>query len=88
MGSDHAELAESLTELGVLEFTQKHYPRARGLLQQSLAIREKAFGSEHPDTARSLMKYAALLRKNDEKLDAKRIEDRAKEILSASSSLH
>jgi len=50
-------------------------------------VREKAFGSEHPEVARSLMNYAALLRKTDETAKAKRLEVRAHHILSAFPSL-
>jgi hypothetical protein len=80
-------VAESLAELGVLEFAQGHHGRAKQLLQRSLAIREKSLGSEHPDVARSLLNYAVVLRKTHEKTEAKQVEARAMAILSGFPSL-
>ena len=37
------------------------YPAARPLYERALAIREKALGPEHPDTATSLDHLASLL---------------------------
>jgi len=36
------------------------YAKAEPLLERALAIREKAFGPEHPDTAMSLNNLACL----------------------------
>jgi tetratricopeptide (TPR) repeat protein len=83
MGPDHPDVAESLTEMAALDFSQGRYDNTRELLQRSLKVREKALGAEHPDVARSLLNYAALLRKTNEKTEAKRLEVRARHILSA-----
>ena len=50
---------------------------ARPLIEQALAIREKAFGPEHPDTAQSLNNLAALLQAQGDLADAWPLFERA-----------
>ncbi len=45
-----------------------------------MVIREKALGPEHPHVAKTLMNYAALLRKTGRSDEAARMEARAKAI--------
>ncbi len=57
-----------------------HYAEAEPLYQQSLTIYEKALGPEHPDVAKSLENYAALLRETGRADEAAEMEARAKAI--------
>jgi len=50
------------------------------LLKRSLAIREKAFGPDHPDVAVSLENYAGLLSETGRGAEAAKMEARAKAI--------
>ncbi len=45
-----------------------------------MVIREKALGPEHPHVAKTLLNYAALLRKTGRSDEAARMEARAKAI--------
>ena len=60
--------------------TQGHYAEAEPLYQRSLAIREKAFGPEHPHVATSLANYAALLRQTARADEVQRMAAHAKAI--------
>jgi len=51
--------------------------RARLLLERALAIREKALGPDHPDTAHSLNDLASLLRTQGELPHARPLLERA-----------
>ena len=53
---------------------------AEPLYERSLAMYEKALGTEHPDVAASLGNYAALLRQTARTDEAERMEARAKAI--------
>lgn len=53
-GDDSPELADSLSELGILRAMGHEYDAARAIFERALAIREAALGDEHPDTAASL----------------------------------
>ncbi len=48
--------------------------------QVALAIFEKALGPDHPNVAKSLENYAAVLRKTGRTTEAVKLEARAKEI--------
>ena len=48
LGPFHPDVAESLTELAVLEFTEKHYGEAKQLLQRSLANVRNASEASSP----------------------------------------
>ncbi len=52
-------------------------PTAEPLYKRSLAIKEKALGSEHSDVAQNLENYATLLRKTNRDAEATRTEARA-----------
>ncbi|MGO9740479.1 MAG: tetratricopeptide repeat protein, partial [Roseiarcus sp.] len=53
------------------------YAEARSLFQRALAIREKALGPEHPDTATSLNNLALLLRAQGDLAGARPLFERA-----------
>jgi tetratricopeptide (TPR) repeat protein len=53
------------------------YPEARTLFDRALAIREKALGPEHPDTAGSLNNVALLLRDQGDLAGARPLFERA-----------
>ena len=54
----------SLNNLAALYDDQGNYAEAAPLYRRSLAIRENTLGPEHPDVAKVLDNYAALLRKS------------------------
>ena len=60
--------------------TQGHYAEAEPLYQRSLAIREKAFGPEHPYVATSSANYAALLRQTAPADEVERLAAHAKAV--------
>jgi tetratricopeptide (TPR) repeat protein len=73
-------VAASLNNLAELYRAQGQYTEAEPLSKRALAIREKAFGSEHPNVATSLENYAGLLRLMDRPDEAEPLESRAKAI--------
>ncbi len=75
-------MATALNNLAQLYEAQGRYAEAEPLNKRSLAVREKALGSDHPDVAQSLENYADLLRKTGRNDEAKELEARAKAIRS------
>ncbi len=73
-------MASSLNNLAALYQTQGRYAEAEPLYQRSLAIVEKALGSEHPDVATSLENYSTLLRETGRGSEAVKLEARARAI--------
>ena len=73
-------MASSLNNLALLYQSQGQYAEAESLYKRALAIREKALGPDHPDVARTLENYAALLRKAQRNTEAEEMEARAKSI--------
>jgi hypothetical protein len=61
-------------------FAQGRPAEAEPLYRRSIAIQEKVLGSQHPDLARSLDNYAALLRKQGRDAEARGFETRARDI--------
>ena len=57
-GARTPNVAQSLNDLAMLYSEQRLYEQAEPLLKRALAIREKALGAEHPDTASSRANYA------------------------------
>jgi tetratricopeptide (TPR) repeat protein len=55
----------------------RQYTQADTLYQRALAIREKAFGANHPDVAASLENLAALCREMGRDKEAEPLEARA-----------
>jgi tetratricopeptide (TPR) repeat protein len=60
LGEDHAIVATALDGLGKLYLEQQTPQRAALLIEEAHAIRQLAFGAEHPDTAESLLHVAEL----------------------------
>ena len=53
------------------------YTTAESLLQEALAIREKALPPDHPDLLKTLARYASLFRKTGREAEAVELEARA-----------
>ena len=49
-GKEHPEYATSLCRIGIIYFKLKQFGLAMSHYEQALAIREKVFGRDHPDT--------------------------------------
>ncbi len=77
--SKRADDLDVLDWLGSALQDAARYAEAEPLYQRALAIREKALGPEHPETATALVKYA-LVRKLNRKNKAAKLEARAKGI--------
>jgi tetratricopeptide (TPR) repeat protein len=77
LGSDHPDIAESQNNLAAVYVDQGRYADAEPLLQQSLAIREKALGSDHPDVAQSQNNLAGLYHAQGRYTDAEPLIKRA-----------
>ncbi len=73
-------MAGSLNNLAELYRDQGKYAEAEPLYRRSLAIRETALGSEHPDVATTLESYAVLLRETGRTAEADGLEERARAI--------
>ena len=61
MELEHPGLATDLNDLAMV-YTARRYAEAEPLYERVLAIWEKAHGPDHPNVAKSLENYAALLR--------------------------
>ncbi len=72
--------ATNLNNLALLYYNQGKYADAEPLYKRALAIVEKALGPEHPDVAKSLENYAALLRETGRTTEATEMEARTKAI--------
>ena len=70
----------SLNNLAVLYGDQSKYHLAEPLYERALAIKEKAFGAQHPNVATSLENYAALLRETGREAEVEKMQTRAKTI--------
>ena len=70
-------MADSLDNLGILLQTLGDPAGARPLHERALAIREKALGPEHPDTAASLNSLANLLAAQGDLAAARPLYERA-----------
>ncbi|XP_060562366.1 nephrocystin-3-like [Ruditapes philippinarum] len=69
MGSDSADLARTLNEIGVLHYLQNDFDNAESFFKRSLEMRENVLGPDHLDLSQSLNNLAALY--NDRKLYSK-----------------
>ena len=70
----------SLNNLASLYTNMGRYKDAEPLYKQVLAIREKAFGKNHPKVANVLEDMSALYKKMGKDADAKKLDARVKEI--------
>jgi tetratricopeptide (TPR) repeat protein len=62
LGTDHPDVAASLSNLAALYYLQGKYGEAEPLYLRSLEIRERQLGADHPDVAQSLNNLAELYR--------------------------
>jgi hypothetical protein len=69
-----------------MHVSQGQYAQAAPLFRRIIAIREAQLGSDHPDVAKALEEYAALLRKSGQAAEATSFEMRAKAIRAKSRS--
>ena len=67
-------MATSLNNLANLYYSQGKYAEAEPLYQRSLAIVEKALGSDHPNTVKVRENYALLLRNLGRDAEAGKLE--------------
>ncbi|XP_057680349.1 nephrocystin-3 [Corythoichthys intestinalis] len=72
LGTDSADCARTLNELGVLYYLQNNLDAAKVFLTRSLEMRQRVLGPEHPDCAQSLNNLAAL---HTERRDYEAAED-------------
>lgn len=78
------EVAKLLDKLGKLYDKRGDLGSAEEQYQLSLEIYESNYGSDHPEVAAALERYAAVLRKANKNEKAHELENRAKNILSNS----
>jgi serine/threonine-protein kinase len=78
---DHPDLAEALTNLGVLRMTTGDHAAARSLLEEALAIAGRIHGPAHPSTADAQNHLANLLREEGRYAEAARGHEAALAIL-------
>ena len=62
LGADHPAVAQSLSNLAALYYSQSRYAEAEPLVKRSLAISEKAQGPDHPEVAVKLNNLAEIYR--------------------------
>ena len=72
-GRDHADVAESMLSLAVLQYDRSNYAEAEPLYRESLAIRRRLFGNEHPAVASSLNGLGTLLQATDKYEEAEAV---------------
>ncbi len=73
-------MALSFQNLALFYEDRGKYPKAEPLFKRSLAILEKALGSEHPTLVAGLENYAGFLRKTGNTAEAEVMEGRASAI--------
>jgi serine/threonine protein kinase len=61
-GADHAKVAQSLNDLGVLNRQRGRLAESQALLEECLAMRRRLFGNVHMDVAVTLVELARTLR--------------------------
>src|SRR5260370_19514046 len=82
IGSDAAMM---FNNLALAYFAESRYTEAEPLYQRALAIQEKTLGKGHPDTASTLFHYSELLHKLQRKAEARRLANRARQIIAQTS---
>lgn len=81
LGTDHYDVAETLTGLGKLNGIKGNYEDAERLFKRELAIQEKARGPDHPSFASTLTSQAKLYEGLGKFLEAERLYRRALTIM-------
>ncbi|HEY7124211.1 MAG TPA: FxSxx-COOH system tetratricopeptide repeat protein [Ktedonobacterales bacterium] len=85
LGPDHRDVAESLNSLALIFQAQGQEAQALPLLQRAVAIWERVL-PDHPDTATSLKRLAALLRRLEFAQEASELEGRLEALHSSRNS--
>ncbi|XP_024910121.1 nephrocystin-3 isoform X2 [Cynoglossus semilaevis] len=80
LGTDSADCARTLNELGVLYYLQNNLDAAKVFLSRSLEMRQRVLGPDHPDCAQSLNNLAALHTERREYETAEDMYERALDI--------
>ncbi|XP_069769631.1 nephrocystin-3 isoform X2 [Narcine bancroftii] len=80
LGSETADTARTLNELGVLYYLQNNLETAEVFFKRSLEMRERTLGYDHPDCAQSLNNLAALYDEKEEHEKAEELYEKALEI--------
>ena len=84
-GSDHAEVARPLANLGIVVRQLGKLEAARAALERALAIFEAAYGPDHPQVAVTLTNLGIVLRELGELDAAQAVQERALAISEAAS---
>uniref|UniRef100_A0A4W3HQC9 Nephrocystin-3 n=1 Tax=Callorhinchus milii TaxID=7868 RepID=A0A4W3HQC9_CALMI len=80
LGTESADTARTLNELGVLYYLQNNMETAELFFKRSLEMRERVLGHEHSDCAQSLNNLAALYNEKKEYEKAEELYERALDI--------
>ncbi|XP_078055420.1 nephrocystin-3 isoform X2 [Mustelus asterias] len=80
LGTESADTARILNELGVLYYLQNNIETAEIFFKRSLEMRERTLGCDHPDCAQSLNNLAALHNEKKEHEKAEELYERALDI--------
>jgi tetratricopeptide (TPR) repeat protein len=80
LSPDHPDLASVWTNLGALYTAQARYGPAESVLQKALAHEVRVLGPDHAANYWTLKEYANLLRLTNRKVEAGRMEFRAREV--------
>ena len=76
-GSEHPDVAASLSNLGVFYRTLAQYDKAEPFFKKALSILVKAVGENHPDTAMVIANLAVLYIRQDRHVEAETLVNRA-----------
>ncbi len=74
---DDPALADPLLNLAALYIAERRFAETAPLYKRAIALREKAFGPDHPQLAKTLANYAAVLRKIEDYAEAEKVQVRA-----------
>lgn len=80
----HPRVAESLNNVGVVEFQMGRYDDAEARQREALRIREETVGADHPDVAPTLLTLGRILHMRGEREEAANFYYRALELTEGS----
>lgn len=78
LGFYDVESDQAVDRLAAFYVSQKQYKKAEPLYEQSLHIKEKLLGVNHPGIKSSLDNYAMVLEKGDRSIEARNVRERAR----------
>ena len=76
-GTNHRSYAGTLSELGVVYWSQGKYAEAEEFHKRALALREKVLGLNHPETAQALNRLALVYKDQGKYTEAEMLYKRA-----------